>query len=135
MKRLPIFGILAILIGTSCGKQANYQMPGNPATPRKVEFSLYSDKDFSGNNNNIVFKVFIQQSANLVLWDSTLAPMKIKDIPGMANKLVIQKLVPNNDGSLLKVGFSYAIENVGSSQYIEAFNANELFKSVVFNFQ
>lgn len=135
MKLLLILCISVILVATSCGKQANYQAPGSPPVLRKVQFSLYTDKDLSGNNDVITFKVSIQKLSSQVLWDSVLAPMKIKDIPGLTRKLVIEKIVPGNDASLLKVGFFYAIENVGNSQYIEVFNSNEIFKSVDFNFQ
>lgn len=64
-----------------------------------------------------------------------LAPMKVKDNPDTAHKLIIQKGVPRNDTSLLKVGFYYTIKNVGTSWHFEAFNPGETFKVVDLNFQ
>jgi hypothetical protein len=103
-------------------------------TTRKVQFVLYTDKDFSSNNQLITFKLSIEKSPNIVLWDSLLPSMKIKDIPGPANKWVIEKIVPGNDPSLLKTGFYYSIENVGSSWFIDSFSVGESFKIVDFNF-
>jgi len=96
---------------------------------------LYTDKDLSGDNHTIIFKLSIQKPPNQVLWDSTLAPMRIKDIPDLAHKLIVKKAVPGNDPSLLKVGFSYSIQDVGNSWYFNAFNAGDMFKVVNFNFQ
>lgn len=137
MKFLSITSIVCvviILIGTSCKKQIVDPAAGNQLH-RKVQFVLYTDKDFSNNNGIISFKLSIQNSASQVLWDSALAPMKIKDIPNLANKLVIERAVPNNDTSQLKVGFQYAIENVGNSWYYDSFKAGEAFKTVDYNFQ
>ncbi len=101
----------------------------------KSQFILYTDKDFSSDNDIIIFKLSIQNSTNQTLWDSALTPMKIKDIPNLTHKLVIEKSVPGNDTSLLKVGFFYSIVNVGNSWHLEAFYAGETFKVVDFNFQ
>jgi len=139
MKYLSIISILCvstILIGTSCKKQITYDaLNSSSKNLRKVQFVLYTDKDFSSDNHTITFKVSIKKSGNQVLWDSTLAPMKIKDIPNLAHKLVILKAVPGNDPSLLKVGFYYTIKDVGNSWYLNAFNVGETFKVVNFNFQ
>jgi hypothetical protein len=138
MKYLSIMSILCvstILIGTSCKKQTTDPVPNIPGVLRKVQFILYTDKDFSSDNDSIIFKLSIQKSTNQILWDSVLKPMKIKDIPNLAHKLVIVKSVPGNDTSLLKVGFYYSIENVGNSWHVDMFNAGETFKIVDFNFQ
>jgi hypothetical protein len=126
--------VLLIVIGTSCKKQTVDQMYGNKV-PRKVQFILYTDKDFSNDNHIITFKLSIQKTPNDILWDSLLAPMRIKDIPHLTDKLVIEKNVPGNDPSLLKVSFFYSIENVGNSWYVDAFPIGETFKTVDFNFQ
>jgi len=132
---MSIFCVSTILVGTSCKKQIMDPIPGNPEVLRKIQFALYSDKDFSNDNGNITFTLSIQKLTSQVLWDSVLPQMKIKDIPDVAHKLVIEKLVPNNDNSLLKVGFRYAIENVGSSSHWDSSNAGETFTIVDFNFQ
>jgi hypothetical protein len=71
---------VVILTETSCKKDAPIQW--NRA--RKVQYILYTDKDLSENNNIITFKLSMQNSRNQFIWDSTLAPMKIKDIPNLA---------------------------------------------------
>jgi len=120
--------------GTSCTKQTAETNPAN-TIPRKVQFVLYTDKDFADSNSIITFKLSIQKTGDQVLWDSVLPPMKIKDIPGPANKWVIEKWVPGNDPSLLKIGFYYTIENVGNSWYIDSFKTGDTFKSLEFNFR
>ena len=143
MKYLSIISIVCvstILIGTSCKKQVTESSITDGASNdsrniRKVQFVLYTDKDLSGDNHTIIFKLSIQKPPNQVLWDSTLAPMRIKDIPDLAHKLIVKKAVPGNDPSLLKVGFSYSIQDVGNSWYFNAFNAGDMFKVVNFNFQ
>ena len=143
MKYLSIMSILCvstILIGTSCKKQITGSAITDSALDnsknlRKVRFVLYTDKDFSSDNDSIFFKLSIRKARNQVLWDSMLAPMKIKDIPDLAHRLIVNKLVPGNDPSLLKVGFYYLIKNVGNSWHVEPFNVGETFKVVDFNFQ
>jgi hypothetical protein len=122
-----------LLSGTSCSKQSS-TAPEN-RIPRKVQFILYTDKDFSNNNGIITFELSIQKLPNHVLWDSVLPPMKIKDIPGPANKWVIEKWVPGNDPSLLKTGFYYSIENVGNSWFIDSFKVGDTVKTIEYNFQ
>ena len=138
MKFLSIVSILCvstILIVTSCKKLTTYPVHNNPGVLRKVQFFLYTDKDFSTDNGIITFTLSIQNSTGQVLWDSVLAPMKIKDIPNLEHKLVAEKIVPGNDPALLKVGFLYSIENVGNSWHLDSFNVGETFKIVDFNFQ
>lgn len=110
-------------------------VPDDPEVPRKIRFSLSTDKDFSDNNGNITFTLSIRKTTNQILWDSVLPPMKIKDIPNPGNKLVVEKWVPGNDGSLLNVGFYYAIENVGYSWFLDTSKAGETFKMIDFNFR
>ena len=130
-----IFCVSVILIGTSCKKLTTYPEHNNPGVPRKVQFLLYTDKDFSTDNDMITFTLSIQNLTNQTLWDSALAPMKIKDIPNLEHKLVAEKIVPANNPSLLKVGFLYSIENVGNSWHLDSLKAGETFKIVDFNFQ
>jgi hypothetical protein len=132
---LAIFFVSIIFIETSCRKQTGDQVMDSSAIIRKIQFTLYTQNDFSDNNENITFELFIQNSRNKILLDSTLPSMKIKDIPDFTHKLIIEKTVPDNDTSLLKVGFKYSIENVGDSWHFESFKAGEVFKVVDFNFQ
>ena len=138
MKLLTILSILAvstILVGTACKKQAIVREPENPAVLREVQYGIYTSKDFSTNNNNIVFTLIIANSSNQNIWDSVLAPMKIKDIPDLAHKIVIEKSILAHANSLLKVGVYYSIENTGNASHVDNFNGGEIFKTFDFNFQ
>jgi len=126
-----VFFIVSILFGTSCIKDP----PATPLSRRTVQYVLYTDKDFSSDNNLITFRLSIQNSADQTLWDSIMAPIAIKEIPDSAHRIVVEKLVPTNDLSAMKVGFYYEIENVGNSWYLDSFPAGMTFKKVEFNFK
>ena len=125
---------ILMMMAISCKKPGIDGLPMNPPVYRIIQFRLYTTKDVSNDQHNISFKLFIENSKHEVLWDSTLAPMKEKDIPGISNKIVVQKLVPNDDNSLLKVGFHYAIEDIGYASYYESDAPSQFFKVVDFNF-
>lgn len=120
-----------LLLATSCNKSA---VPLHVLSSRKIQYVLYTDKDFSDNNTNIIFSL-IMMTKTKVLLDSDLAPMKIKDIPNSSNKIIIIKNVPNNDTSELSVGFLYSIEGIGNSWHLDTCKAGETFKIVDFAFQ
>ena len=61
--------------------------------------------------------------------------MQIKDIPGAAHKLVIEKTVPGNNNADLAAGFRYEIENVGQSGYTDTSRAGNMFKVIDYAFQ
>jgi hypothetical protein len=97
---------------------------------------LYTNNHFPNNNDSITFVTFIAKAATYqFLWDSVLTPMKIKEIPNFANKITVNQVVPNNDNSLLKVGFAYTIKNIGSTQFSDTFNIGNKFKVINLNFQ
>lgn len=123
--------ILIFLLFCSC-KKKDAQLPSN--TERKVRFELYTTKDFSNSIDSITFAVFIKKG-NQVLWDSVFKTMRINEIPNATNKIIINKKVPNNDETLLKVGFNYTIKNVGNSTYFDAFYPENNLKVLNYNFQ
>ncbi len=137
-KNITTLSLLAIIILTagSCRKQNEVEkLPvAEPVTPRQVRLSLFTNKDFSNDPGTVQFTATIR-NASRTLWDSIMPPMKIKDIPAFANKLVIEKTVPGNDSSQLSVGFIYYIQNVGVSWYLESFDAGKMFKAVDYHFQ
>jgi len=135
MKYFPVLCILIALIATSCEKQTTYLGSNQPAVSRKVRFVLYTQKSFVDNQDSVSFKVSIQNSANQVLWDSTLAPMELKDIPDLGHKIVVEKTVPANETSVLKAGFFYTIQNVGSSWYYDSVKTGESLKIIDYNFK
>ena len=123
------------MIVMSCKKQEPGTLPEIPVTNRTIQFTLYTDKDFSNDQHNVFFSLIIHNSNNQLLWDSALAPMKLKDIPGFTNKISVKKLVPLNNRSLLKVGFRYIIEDGGHSTFVDSMQAGETLKIVDYNFQ
>jgi hypothetical protein len=138
MKLVPsilIAGALLLIIISSCKKQSFQLLLTGRNAERQIQFRLSTDQDFSSDNHLIVFKIFIQRLGNVVLWDTSLAPMKVKDIPGPANKLVINKSIVVNDTSVLKVGFRYTIENVGESWHIDSSGAGSVYTIIDFNFR
>jgi len=120
-----------VLLVVSCKKQ----YPSGtirPAQERKIRFQLYTNQDFSDNASVIIFSVFIRD-ANKTLFDSTLASMRIQDIPDSARKLIIEKTV--NDNSDLAAGFRYEIHDVGTSSFIDTSKAGNAFKIIDYPFQ
>jgi hypothetical protein len=124
--------LLSIFLG-SCKK--TYPTDGrDPGIDRKFRFQLYTDKDFSSETSTIKFSVFIR-NAHTTLFDSSFAPMQIKDIPDAANKIIVEKIVSGNGNSDLSAGFHYEIENVGHSGYIDTSRAGNAFKLIDYSFQ
>jgi len=131
--RLIAFVTVTVLI-LSCQK-STYYANATPIAVRKIEFQLYTEQNFSNETTNITFSPFIKDSANNHIWDTTLATMKVKDIPDMLHKLVIDKTIPSGNNSLLVVGFNYYLENIGYSWYIDTAKAGEAFKTVQYSFR
>ena len=128
---LPVFIIVIILTGISCKKN---DMPAPPNGGRTIQFNLYTAEDFSNDDHNITFSLFIKTHTQK-LFDSTFATMKIKDIPNEINKMIVLKKVPHDDGSELSAGFVYTIENVGVSWHIDTVGGGEPFKIIDFSFR
>jgi hypothetical protein len=103
-----------------------------PIPTRKIKFELFTEQDFSAEINTITFEASISAGKN-ILWDSTFAPMAIKDIPKIDRLISFEKIV--KDGSNLKVGFKYSIEGVGTSWYYEQMLSAEASKTLSFSFK
>jgi hypothetical protein len=136
MKILSLVSVLGVLIfASSCKKENNSQADASHDVARTVLFTLYTDKDFSNDNENIVFNVFIQTGSNQPIWDSTFSAMKVKDIPSLVNKIVVEKTITGYGDKLLKVGFRYTLPGVGDSWFYDADSPGQTMKEVTFNFQ
>lgn len=131
---ISILSVFAV-VATSCKKLETGYLSNKTIVHRTVSFSLYTDRDLSKDQANISFTLFIRNTSNTPLWDSALAPMKLKDIPRAANRILVQKSVPDNEQSLLKAGFRYSIEGVGDSWYFDSVNVGQVLKVVEFNFK
>ncbi|MES2806995.1 MAG: hypothetical protein V4619_00110 [Bacteroidota bacterium] len=125
-----ILAVTAAIMISSCQKETQPVKLVN----RTINFNLYTEKDFSAENGNIVFNLMIRDGATTLL-DSAIATMKIKDIPNKANKLVFAKKLTIGSNVDLRVGFKYTIENVGYSWYFDNFEAGSLHKEVIFSFK
>jgi hypothetical protein len=128
----PILISVVILIQLSCSKERSVHHSGSDRT---IRFELYTKNNFSENNDNITFSLFIKNKQNRVLFDSTLSVMKIMDIPDSTRKIVFEKKVPKEDASELAAGFHYIIEGVGYSSYLDTCKAGQLLKVIEFIFQ
>src|SRR5579863_751811 len=127
---LLIFPVLFILV-VACKKD----QPGIKTNPqRKVQYELFNNEDFSDNQKNILFSIFMRNGQTTIM-DSPLATMKIKDIPDSNHRIVIEKLVPDNDTATLVVGFNYQIENVGNSWFQDTFSSGNAFKLLRYPFR
>ena len=123
------------MTGTSCKKYTSAYNPVYPIVPRLVQFVLFTNGEFSNDNTAVTFTLSIKKPSGEVLWDSVLAPIKLKDIPTLDHPVFVEKYVPGNGPSLLKVGFLYTIENVGNSSFMVPFEPGETLKKVGFNFE
>jgi len=124
---------MLVLTVVSCRKYSSSSTTAYP-TERKIRFQLYTNEDFSGETSAINFSIFIR-TANKTLFDSTLAPMQLKDIPDALHKLVIEKNVLANANSDLAAGFQYELENVGISWFIDTSKGGNPFKVIDYAFQ
>ena len=137
MKICSIVGALGLILAIGSCKKQNAQAAGNTGNrnySRKVRYELYTKEDFSNNLETIQFTLHME-TIRKSIFDSLLAPMKIADIPDSDHRIIIEKSVPGNDTSTLRVGFLYTIENVGMSWQLESFPALDTFKVVSFPFQ
>jgi len=144
MKQLKyqVFLLVILIINSSCNKNKieydNIMKPVKKeehAVSRKIQFSLYSNKNFENDNHLIQFSVFIRNSNNQILWDSMLPLMSIRKIPAEINKIFIEKQIPDSDSSLLKAGFIYSIEDVGISWYLDTCSKSTAIKKIDYNFR
>ncbi|MBC7399659.1 MAG: hypothetical protein H7289_06915 [Mucilaginibacter sp.] len=126
---VTIFALFLFL--TSCIKKVEV-VPTLPLT-RTVRFNLYTEQDFSTDNHNITFSLFIKNHTK-TLFDSTITTMKVKDIPKLANKLMFEKKIINDD-SELAAGFTYTIENVGMSWHLDTIAAGQKSKLIDYSFR
>jgi len=125
---------LLIIVCQSCKKTYPSTDGVDPAIDRKIRFQLYADKDFSGETSTVNFSVFVRDTHE-TFFDSSLAPMQLKDIPDAAHKIVIEKIISGHGNTDLAAGFRYEIENVGHSGHTDTSKAGNVFKVIDYAFQ
>jgi len=130
IKHLATLSALLLFV-VSC-KKDKPDVKTNP--PRKVRYELFTNEDFSTDQKNILFSVFMRKGQKTI-FDSPLSAMKIKDIPDSIHRIIIEKLAPDNDTATLIVGFNYQIENVGNSWFLDTFSSGNTFKLLRYPFR
>jgi hypothetical protein len=127
--------LTAFCIIISCKKQSTQQPVVSPT--KTVRFALYTNEDFSKDDDTVSFALTIRNNAGTInsrdIFDTTLATIRFKDIPGPSNKLVIEKTLPN-DGSIWKVGFIYTAK-FGVGSHFDTVGVNEKMKVFEYPFQ
>ncbi|HZZ76307.1 MAG TPA: hypothetical protein VFE04_10285 [Puia sp.] len=123
--------LILLFIAASCKKD---QADAKTNSSRRVRYELYTNEDFSDDQKNIFFSVFIRNGQKTI-FDSPLAAMRIKDIPDSNHRIIIEKIAPENETSTLVVGFNYQIETVGYSWYLDTFPATDTFKLLRYSFR
>ena len=148
-KNLAVISVfVAICISVSCKKEkvqstiekaqppVETTQPPVPST-RTIKFILYTNKDFSTDDDTISFLLKISNnigtSQSRTVFDSTLATIRLKDIPGPSNKLVFSKTLPN-DGTVLSAGFVYTTR-FGYSWFLDTCGVNQKSKVIEYPFQ
>jgi hypothetical protein len=145
---LLVVAVVAIGVFVSCKKgqlpfpshtgNGNGNGNGGNSVVRKVRYELYTNENFAGQTKNIHFSVFMRNDKNhKQLIDSPLAVMKVQGIPDFNHRIVIEKEVPANVAAdaVLTVGFTYYLENVGYSWYLDTIAAGNTFKLVNYSFK
>ncbi|MEO5996904.1 MAG: hypothetical protein ABIN89_09225 [Chitinophagaceae bacterium] len=137
MKTYLLLALAAVIITVeSCKKDKESPCENTKCAPpaRKVHFELYTNENFAGEKKNITFRIFMRNHTRTIL-DSSLATMKVEEIPDFNHRIIIEKFVPRNDTSTLVVGFIYYLENVGESWYLEDFPSGNNFKVLTYPFR
>ncbi|HEY4323153.1 MAG TPA: hypothetical protein VGN20_04185 [Mucilaginibacter sp.] len=140
MKSLPfVLVFAAICLTISCKKEKQQPIPQPPgASARTIRFILYTNQDFSNDDDTISFLLTIRSNTGTInsrtIFDSTLTTIKIKDIPGPSNKLVFEKKIPNDDGSILTAGFVYTTR-FGVGWSLDTCGANQKLKVIEYPFR
>ncbi|MEY4540477.1 MAG: hypothetical protein RLZZ306_2234 [Bacteroidota bacterium] len=128
------FLLTAITITMLCCKDEMNLPINTPDSQRKIRFQLSTTRDYSKFNDTIIFTLFIRNLNNKILWDSTFKPITVAEIPEPKSKWIADKIVPNDDNSVLRVGFDYYIKNVGYSWYLDTCGLGNNLKVIDFNF-
>lgn len=125
--------LFAILLTIwSCNKEQ--PTPGTKKVERTIQYILYTNEDFSDDEHNITFSVFARDDERTLL-DSAITIMKVKEIPSVENKIIIEKKLFTDASTVLVAGFVYEIEHVGVSWYLDSIPADDYSKTIEFAFK
>src|SRR6476620_7873478 len=130
--RLILAAVAALCVLYSCTK--DHSNTGNNYPTRKVHYELFTTENFSDDQHDIQFNLFMRDSRRTI-FDSALAIMKVKDIPDSLHRWVFDKVVPGNNQDSLVVGFTYRIFDVGYSWYLDKFQKGDTLKKIIYSFK
>ncbi len=133
MKQIPNLIAGSVIFATILGCKKHNATPPPPPT-RTIQYQLYTTQDFSTVKDSITFQLSMRDGAT-VIFDSTLAPMRISEIPDNAHQILFKKPVPaGHEKSDLVVGFLYEIKDIGSSWFLDSSKAGSTIKIIDYNF-
>jgi hypothetical protein len=130
--RSILAAVAVMCIVFSCTKDHGHTVKNKPV--RKVHYELFTTEDFSEDEHDIQFNLFMRDSRRTI-FDSALAIMKVKDIPDSLHRLIFDKVVPGNNQDSLVVGFTYHIVNVGFSWFLDKFPRGDSLKVIKYSFK
>ena len=123
---------IILLTTLSCNKEK--PKPGTEKVERTIQYVLYTNEDFSDDEHNITFSVFARDDERTLL-DSAITTMKVKEIPSIDNKIIIEKKLITDASTDLVAGFVYEIEHVGVSWYLDSIPAGQNSKTIEYAFK
>ena len=130
--RSILAAVAVICIVFSCTKDKGHTGKNKPV--RRVHYELFTKEDFSEDEHDIQFNLFMRDSRRTI-FDSSLGIMKVRDIPDSLHRLVFDKVVPGNNQDSLVVGFTYYITNVGYSWFLQKFPKGDTLKVIKYSFK
>jgi hypothetical protein len=134
MKRNILTALILMGIITIWSCKKDQSTPGEQIVERTIQYVLYTNEDFSDDDDNITFSVFARDD-NSTLLDSAITTMKVNEIPPAGNKIIIEKKLLTKASTDLVAGFVYEIENVGISWYLDSIPAGQNNKTIEFAFK
>lgn len=140
--RLKISGMfIAACVGllvAACNKNREFVAKQQPPVQeeRIVKFTLSADADFSDYRDSIFFTMRVEKIRPLiVMWESHLPPMELREIPVAANPFEYTKKIAATDTGVLRIGFRYTIKGVGQFWKYDSLGRNEKTKTVHLGFR
>lgn len=128
---------IALMVLGACRK--SHPDPDPVPLTRTVEYHLYTKENFSTDNHEITFRVYLRSNSRpggIRIMDSAIQTMLIKDVPDQAHQLIFHKTVPAGfERDTLTAGFIYDIKDVGESWFLDTIGPKTALKIIDYNFR
>lgn len=133
---LSVSFLPGIMFLEACTKEPASGTPVPAGKARTIQFSLFTSEDLSAYKDSITFTLYIRNiHERKNIWDSVFKTRTIHEIPSFANRILVEKIIPESDTSLLIAGFNYYISNVGVSWFADTCSKSTAFKKIELNFR